>query len=126
MRLSPRDPLIGWMQVAIAHAHVFAGRYDVASSWAEMALRDRPDHLNALRIAAASNALAGRLEQARKALDRLRQLDPAPRVAVLSSSKNREKPTYHRSKYRSRVSSHFRPSPKPQHTSRSLPVASGP
>jgi TolB-like protein len=83
MRLSPLDPLIGWMQVATAHAHVFAGRYDVASSWAEMALRDRPDHLNALRIAAASNALAGRLEQAQKALARLRELDPARRVSNL-------------------------------------------
>jgi phage terminase large subunit-like protein len=48
-----------------------------------MALRDRPDHLNALRIAAASNALAGRLEQAQKALARLRQLDPARRVSNL-------------------------------------------
>jgi adenylate cyclase len=83
MRLSPLDPLIGWMQVATAHAHVFAGRYDVASSWAEMALRDRPDHLNALRIAAANNALAGRLEQAQKALARLRELDPARRVSNL-------------------------------------------
>jgi len=83
MRLSPLDPLIGWMQVATAHAHVFAGRYDVASSWAGMALRERPDHLNALRIAAASNALAGRLEQAQKALARLRQLDPARRVSNL-------------------------------------------
>jgi tetratricopeptide (TPR) repeat protein len=83
MRLSPLDPLIGWMQVATAHAHVFAGRYEVASSWAGMALRDRPDYLNALRIAAASNALAGRLEQAQKALARLRQLDPARRVSNL-------------------------------------------
>jgi TolB-like protein len=86
MRLSPLDPLIGWMQVATAHAHVFAGRYDMASSWAGMALRDRPDYLNALRISAASNALAGRLEQAQKTLARLRQLDPTRRVSNLKDT----------------------------------------
>jgi adenylate cyclase len=83
MRLSPLDPLIDWMKDATAHAHFFAGRYDVASSWARMALRDRPDFVDALRIAAASHALAGRLEQAQKALARLRQLDPALRVSNL-------------------------------------------
>ncbi len=83
MRLSPLDPQIGIMQSATAHAHFFAGRYDVASSWARMALRDRPDYVDVLRIAVASNALAGRLEQAQKALARLRQLDPALRVSNL-------------------------------------------
>ena len=83
MRLSPLDPLISWMQSANAHAHFFAGRYDMASSWAGMALRHPPDQLDALRIAAASNALAGWLEQARKALARLRHLDPALRVSNL-------------------------------------------
>jgi adenylate cyclase len=86
MRLSPLDPLLGWMQVATAHAHVFAGRYDLASSWAGTALRDNPDHLNALRISAASHALGGRLEQAHKALARLRQLDPARRVSNLKDT----------------------------------------
>jgi len=83
MRLSPLDPLISWMQSANAHAHFFAGRYDMASSSAETALRHPPDQLDALRIAVASNAVAGRLEQARKALARLRQLDPALRVSNL-------------------------------------------
>ncbi len=83
MRLSPRDPLIGIMQAETAHAHFFAGRYDVATSWAGMALREEPNSLNALRIAAASNALAGRPEQAQKALARLRQLDPALRFSNL-------------------------------------------
>jgi adenylate cyclase len=83
MRLSPLDPQIVAMQAATAHAHVFAGRYDVASSWAGMALRDRPDDINGLLIATASNGLAGRPEQAQKALARLRQLDPALRVSNL-------------------------------------------
>jgi adenylate cyclase len=83
MRLSPLDPLMARMQAAIAQAHFFAGRYDVASSSAGMALRDQPDYIIALRIAVASNALAGRLEQAQKGLARLRQLDPALRVSNL-------------------------------------------
>jgi len=83
MRLSPLDPLIGWMQATTAHAHFFARRYDEASSWAEMALRDRPDYIVALRIAIASNALGGQLDQARRTLSRLRQLAPALRVSNL-------------------------------------------
>ena len=83
MRLSPLDPLMVMMQSATAQAHFFAGRYDVASSWAAMALRDRPDYVDVLWIAAASSALAGRLEQAQKMLARLRQLDPALRVSNL-------------------------------------------
>ncbi len=83
MHLSPLDPLIGQMQSATAYAHFFAGRYDVASSRAEMALRDSPNDVNALRIAAASNALAGRLEHARKLVARLRPLAPALRVSNL-------------------------------------------
>jgi TolB-like protein/DNA-binding SARP family transcriptional activator/Tfp pilus assembly protein PilF len=83
MRLSPLYPQIGRMQFATAHAHFFAGRYDMASSWAEMALRASPDAHQALRIAAASHALAGHLEQAQKALARLRQLHPALRVSNL-------------------------------------------
>jgi adenylate cyclase len=82
IRLSPLDPMI-LGRAATAHAHFFAGRYDMASSAAGMALRDRPDSIPALRIATASNALAGRLEQAQKALARLQQLDRALRISNL-------------------------------------------
>src|SRR5262249_1715219 len=66
MRLSPRDPYMPRMQNGTAHAHFFAGRYEEATSWAAMVLRERPDFHDGLRIAAASNALAGREEPARK------------------------------------------------------------
>jgi hypothetical protein len=42
--------------------------YDEAVSWAAMALQDSPDHQPGLRMAAASNAMAGRSEQAHKAV----------------------------------------------------------
>jgi hypothetical protein len=46
-------------------------------------LQDNPDYQPGLRIAAASNAMAGRPEQAHKAVARLRQLNPALRVSNL-------------------------------------------
>ena len=50
----------------MAHAHFFLGRYDEAASWAAMALQDNPDFQPGLRINAASNAMAGRPEQAQR------------------------------------------------------------
>jgi adenylate cyclase len=83
LRLSPFDPRVTGMRVGTAVAHFFLGRYDQAASWAAMALQDNPDHQPGLRVAAASNAMAGRPEQAHKAVARLRQLNPALRVSNL-------------------------------------------
>jgi adenylate cyclase len=82
MRLSPVDPRMPRLQAAMAEAHFHAGRYDDASSWAAMSIREAPFH-NGLRIVAASSALAGILEQAQKAMAELRQLDPELRVSNL-------------------------------------------
>jgi TolB-like protein len=82
MRLSPLGPWVTPMQSGTAHAHFMLGHYDEASSWAAAALQDNPDFSSALRIAAMSNAMAGRPEQARKAVARLRQLNPALRVST--------------------------------------------
>ena len=43
MRLSPLDPSMYTMKGAMAYAHFFASRYDMASSCAEKSLRDNPD-----------------------------------------------------------------------------------
>jgi TolB-like protein len=83
MRMSPVDPFLAWMHSATAFAHVFTGRYDSGVMHAELALSEKPDLHQALRAAAVSNALAGRLEQARKAIARLRQIDPTLRVSNL-------------------------------------------
>src|SRR5258705_13517547 len=45
--------------------------------------KDNPDLQPGLRVAAASNAMAGRPEQAHQAVARLRQLNPALRVSTL-------------------------------------------
>ena len=83
MRISPLDPLLPWIRSATAFAHVFAGRYDEAVQFAEQALSERPNSHQVLRSAALSYALAGRLEQSRKAMVQLRQIDPTLRVSNL-------------------------------------------
>jgi TolB-like protein/class 3 adenylate cyclase len=83
MRLSPLDPLNFLAQGGVAWAHFYAARYNEASSWAEKALRERPNYGSAMRMAAACYALAGRLEEAQKAMARLRQADPERRVSNL-------------------------------------------
>ena len=81
MRLSPLDPFMHMMQIATSHAHFYAGRYAESASWADKALRERPKTVPALRIAAASLAMAGRERDAKNAISRLLQVDPMLRFS---------------------------------------------
>jgi adenylate cyclase len=83
MRLSPLDPLMFFMQNAVALAHFLAGRYDEAWPLAEKASRGPPFFFSAIRLAAASNAFAGRLGEARKCVARALHLDPDLRISSL-------------------------------------------
>ena len=83
MRFSPLDPEMFRMQAGMALSHLFAGRFDMASTWAEQSFRQLPSFLVAVAIIAASHALAGRAEQARTAVEHLRVLDPTFRVISL-------------------------------------------
>src|ERR1700730_16028864 len=83
MRLSPLDPTLYHMQVGTGFAHMLAGRYDEAWSWAERAFREEPNYHPAAIVAGASNALAGRREEAGQAMERLRQIDPTLRISTL-------------------------------------------
>ena len=67
----------------MASAHLAAGRYDEALSWAEMAMRTKPGYLLAPLITAASAALAGRGEAMRKAMVLVHQNDPQLRLSNL-------------------------------------------
>jgi TolB-like protein/class 3 adenylate cyclase len=81
MRLSPLDPFNFGMLQGMAFGHFLAGRYNEASTWAEKSLRVHQERPSGLRLMAASYALAGRMEEARKAMTRARHLDPALRVS---------------------------------------------
>ena len=83
MRFSPLDPEMFRMQAGMALAHLLAGRFEGASSWAEKAFRDLPSFLMVVAIIAASHALAGRMDEAQRAMQHVRQLDPALRISNL-------------------------------------------
>lgn len=83
MRFSPLDPETYRMQAGMAAAHLFARRFDDASAWAEKAHRDLPSFLMAIAVVAASHTLAGRLDEGRQAMARLRALDSTLRVSGL-------------------------------------------
>lgn len=81
MRLSPLDPEMVRMQTGTAMAHLLAGRFDAAASWAEKAYKDLPSFLLAVGLVAASHALTGRTGEAQDAMRHLRRLDPALRIS---------------------------------------------
>jgi len=82
-RLSPLDPEMFRMQVGMALAHFFAGRFDCALTWAEKALGNLPSLLAAVALVAASHALSGQMEKAQEAMQRLHELDPSLRISQL-------------------------------------------
>jgi TolB-like protein len=80
MRLSPLDPFMRGWHTSMAIGHFLASRYDEALAWSAKALQPDPDFATPWRIAVASHALAGRIEEAKAACARLRQLEPRLRV----------------------------------------------
>jgi TolB-like protein/Tfp pilus assembly protein PilF len=84
MRFSPLDPEMFRMQAGMALAHLFAGRFESASSWAERAYEDLPSFLMVVCVIAASHALAGRSDDAERVMQHVRQLDPALRISNLN------------------------------------------
>src|SRR5262249_21547275 len=81
MRLSPLGRWLEDIQSGIAHAHFFLGRYDEAASWAAVASKNNPDFQAGIRISIASNAMAGRPEEAHESVVRLQRLNPTLRVS---------------------------------------------
>jgi TolB-like protein len=83
MRLSPLDSEMFRMQTGVALARLIARRFDDASAWAARAFRDAPVLLLPAAAVAASCALGGRLEEARRAMQHVRTFHPALRLASL-------------------------------------------
>jgi len=74
LSLSPHDPQNIVFLIGVGQAHYQAGRYDDAAKHTQNALQQRPEHFGALRQLSASLAQAGRMEEARATLERLKQL----------------------------------------------------
>jgi TolB-like protein/class 3 adenylate cyclase/Tfp pilus assembly protein PilF len=98
MRLSPLDRGIFRTRGFVALAHFCAGRYKEGALWAESALRDQPTSAFALRLAAASLAMAGRPDDAQQVMAQLRLVDPQLRVANLGDVISPLRPE-HRARY---------------------------
>jgi TolB-like protein/class 3 adenylate cyclase len=84
-RLSPRDPNILQVKMAIAFAQFFDGQFAEAGSLAERMADEFPTFAPATRIMAVSYALAGNLTLAERAAKKSLDLDPSQRVAALLS-----------------------------------------
>jgi TolB-like protein len=85
MRLSPLDRETFQMQTGTAMAHMFARRFDAASAWAEKASRELPNILRVSAFSAASHALAGRMDDARQAMQHVRRIDPTLRISNVAA-----------------------------------------
>lgn len=84
IELSPRDPNLYMPHCAMAYAHLFAGRYDSASTCARDVLGRFQKVEMAYRILIASAALAGRDAEARAVAAELLQRRPNFRVSQWS------------------------------------------
>jgi TolB-like protein len=84
IRLSPLDPFVVNTYGSMAFAHFLAGHYDDARSWAERAVRKRPQAVN-WRFLAASCALSGRIDEAQRAMAQMRRDNPTLRVSDLKN-----------------------------------------
>jgi TolB-like protein/Flp pilus assembly protein TadD len=94
MRLSPLDPNMQSLRNSVAAAHISAGRYAAAVSWARKAMQVKANWTPPYRLAAAAEALAGNLEEARKYRRRLQELDPALRLSSLDAVYRAFRPEY--------------------------------
>ena len=82
IRLSPNDPIIFSSYIALCLAHLAAGRYQEALSWADRALGSNAG-LTALRLKLSLCGHLGRREEASECLQRLRETYPEPTVAAV-------------------------------------------
>ncbi|MBW8854024.1 MAG: adenylate/guanylate cyclase domain-containing protein, partial [Bradyrhizobium sp.] len=81
LRLSPLDPQLFLSEVYIGMVHLFRGRYDEALSWITRALAHQPNFVVVLRAAAAANAFAGNIDEARKLVARILQISPTASIS---------------------------------------------
>jgi hypothetical protein len=81
--MSPHDPLIAFFYAGMCAAHYFARRFDEAIEWGRKSIQQRPSFIPGHRILCASLAQAGRTEELRAAMARVRELQPDINIAWL-------------------------------------------
>lgn len=83
LRLSPRDPFSFTAERGKALALLYLERFDEALYWATRALTHQPGEIGSLRVAAAVNALNGRLDEAKRIMVGILASHPHMRLAEL-------------------------------------------
>ena len=86
MRMSPHDPQNAIFNVGIAIAHYMSGHYDAAIASCRAAFQHRSGMVRGTRIYIASLAEAGRLEEARTALARMKETNPDLSIAWIEQN----------------------------------------
>jgi TolB-like protein/Tfp pilus assembly protein PilF len=81
MRMSPRDPQNSLFNTGLAAAHYLAGRYPEAVGFARRSWQQREGLIAGNRILVASLAQAGQIDEARAALQRLKETHPNISIA---------------------------------------------
>jgi tetratricopeptide (TPR) repeat protein len=81
IRMSPHDPQNALLNAALGFAHYVAGRYAEATGFGRKAIQQRFELTNGHRVYIVALAQAGRIEEARAALARLRELLPEISIA---------------------------------------------
>lgn len=84
-RLTPYDPLNFFFWTAAGLAEFVAGQYDSAIQWLQKSRRAKPNFRADLRLLAASLALSGRTDEARRMGAELLDADPAFSISAFMS-----------------------------------------
>ena len=83
IRLSPFDPMNFNCYFGIRNAHFAAGRYEESLAWCRKGMLERPELLWPLRSMVACLALLGRIDEAREAVQLLREGYPDITIAQI-------------------------------------------
>ena len=86
LSLSPHDPQNIVFMIGLGLAHYQAGRYNETVKYSQNVAQQRPEHFGAHRQLCASLAQAGRTEEARATLERLKQLQPNVSLAWVNEN----------------------------------------
>ncbi len=84
LRLSPLDPEIYRVESALGVALMLQGKYREAIEWTTRSLARQPNWSRSVRTLAAAQALSGNLDEARRAMTRLRELHPTMCISRLA------------------------------------------
>jgi adenylate cyclase len=86
LSLSPHDPQNIVFMIGVGQALYQAQRYNEAANYSHSVAQQRPEHFGAHRQLCASLAQAGRMEEARATLERLKQLQPNVSLAWINEN----------------------------------------